>query len=141
MIHLSTALIQAAAAIPDQAQQGSCMDCDGWGAISLIPTFRAFGLYAGCVVSLGSSIFAGIRPVNRSYQEAIPGLAAFALGIFLIASCLWLPDHAASILLGTLCGLEVLFIMGFAVWKAFSLARRFVYSFRRRAISLQKDTL
>ena len=76
MIHLSTALIQAAAALPDRAQQGGCMDCDGWGAISLIPTFKNFAIYAGCVISIGGAILAGIRLIGRRYRDSIRRLQA-----------------------------------------------------------------
>ena len=53
------------------------------GATNVMNSFKAFALYAGAVICLGSLIFAGIRMMSGRFQEAIPALfgALFGAGV------------------------------------------------------------
>ena len=53
------------------------------GAQTLMGTFKIFAIYAGAVICFGGLIFAGIRMMSGSFQDAIPGLfgALFGAGV------------------------------------------------------------
>lgn len=53
------------------------------GAQTLMGTFKTFAVYAGAVICFGGLIFAGIRMMSGSFQDAIPGLfgALFGAGV------------------------------------------------------------
>ncbi len=53
------------------------------GATTLMTTFKTFAIYAGAVICFGGLIFAGIRMMSGSFQDAIPGLfgALFGAGV------------------------------------------------------------
>jgi hypothetical protein len=53
------------------------------GAQTLMATFQTFAIYAGAAICFGGPIFAGIRMMSSSFQDAIPGLfgALFGAGV------------------------------------------------------------
>ena len=77
----STLVVFTLMLLPVVAHAQGTMDFSG--AQTLMGTFKTFAMYAGAVICLGGLIFAGIRMMSGSFQDAIPGLfgALFGAGV------------------------------------------------------------
>ncbi len=113
-------------------QQPRCIDCDGWGPETLVPTFRTFFHYAGAVVTTISLLYAFARGKSESLRYAIPGAIGCAFGIAILFSSYRLSDKGLLLTLGIVYGSG---LFGVVAWIVLRLARLLTRTLRRLAFS------